>query len=77
MEKDANEPSKNLKELSNVSLEESGSTHGEFLFMVLFICLFILFYIAGGFLGIDRSSELFIGGLLGISMLLAAIIYKR
>jgi len=77
MEKDTKESPKNLQELSNVSLEERGSTHREFLFMVLFICLFILFYLAGGFLGVDRSSELFIGVSLGVSLILAAIIYKR
>lgn len=77
VDNDAKKPITDFKELSNVSLEERGSTQKQFILMIMFFCIFLLFYIAGGLFGIDRSSEMFIFVSLGFSMVLAVILYRR
>ena len=77
LDDDTDKPITDIRELSNVSMEERGGTQKQFILMIMFLCLFIIFYIAGGLLGIDRSSEIFIFVSLGLSMVLAAILYRR
>ncbi len=64
-------------DLKNVSLEESGTTQGNIIFMVMFFCIFIGFFIVGSILELQITSELFIGASMIISLIIAAIFYRR
>lgn len=66
-----------INDLSNISMEESGKTHKNLLFLIIFFCFFALFILVGRVLGLQITSEVFIFVSLVTSLILATYIYMR